>query len=765
MSADTKALLQLFSFPLVWVTEYGVVKQANSAAARLFGRDNTEAWANVNILNWDDQNELTEFFAKLKENSEMSGQRVDLLLDINTRVSCKLSGICCPNAYGEDDSYLLLLEPYELPATNSLALDLFEANPVSIWIVERFHYHFLAANEASRALLGMAANDIRKASLLQLLQEQDRDSFKTRLTCTANDKSQQGTLGVWRINCLRDGGPEPKWLELLVNPLYYGGRQALAMIVLDVTSRVQAEQETLTWFRDISYQRTELEQILDSMVDAVITINDQGIVEHCNPSTYALFGFSRSEMVGQNIKMLMPEQTAVEHDSYVQNYLQTGKAKIIGTGREVVAQHKDGHAINVRLTVSELPPGQDGTRRFLGCCHDLTQLKEQEKQLLLSQKLGAVGNLANGVAHDFNNILGIISGYAELTQMELGEQPGGQYQAKILSACERAAVLTRKLLDFSSSKPGQEQILSIATVLANMDEMLVEAVTRSVNLHYQIQEQLWPVKLDKGGLENVLLNLAINARQAMQEGGSIVLAARNLMMGNLEAQTFGLTAGEYVQISVIDNGIGMDEDTKLHVFEPFFTTKGKDGTGLGLAQVYSFVHRSGGGIGLESNVGQGTRFDLYFPRYQSDEPTTFQSQDTSNDALKPIYRRSATILLVDDEKELLSITRAVLESAGYKVLQANNVEDALRLLTMQRVDLVLTDVVMPGRGGIYLAEQVEKYYPDIEVQLITGFASEKSNPLLQENPYYQKRLIKPVSAAALLSRMDELLRPNTFHSA
>ncbi|GGO74434.1 hybrid sensor histidine kinase/response regulator [Bowmanella pacifica] len=759
VSQNTRALLQLFSFPLVWVTGCGKVKQVNSAASRLFGWENSEIDNELSILDWQEGNEISHFLHQLRDSQEGYHQQINLHLDATTTVTCKLSGIACAHGFQAYDA-LLLLEPYELPTINSLVLDLFEDNPVSIWIVERFHYHFLAANQASRVLLGMDIEQIRKTSLIELLQKQDRESFQTRLACVADDKSQQGTLGVWRINCQQAGEMVPKWLELLVNPLHYGGRQALAMIVLDVTSRVQAEQETLTWFRDISYQRTELEQILDSMVDAVITINEQGIVEHCNPSTQSLFGFSRAELVGQNIRMLMPQKTASEHDGYVSNYLRTGIAKIIGIGREVVAQHKDGSAISVRLTVSELPPGQDGKRRFLGCCHDLTMLKEQERQLLLSQKLGAVGSLANGVAHDFNNILGIISGYAELTQMELGELPGGQYQAKILSACGRAAVLTRKLLDFSSSKPGQEQVLSMANVLANMEEMLTEAVTRSVNLHYQIQDNLWSVKVDKGGLENVLLNLAINARQAMHEGGNIVLAVRNQMIGSLEAQSLDLRAGEYIQVSVIDNGCGMSEETKLHVFEPFFTTKGKDGTGLGLAQVYSFVRRSGGGVALESSVGQGTRFDLYFPRYYDEHEVDVPLVEPKTDPLIPVFRRSASILLVDDEKELLSITRAVLESAGYRVLQANTVEAALGLLKDQDVDLVLTDVVMPGRGGLYLAEQLESHYPAIKVQLITGFASEKSNPRLHDNHHYQKRLIKPVSAATLLKRIGELLSEN-----
>lgn len=750
------AVLQLFSFPVVLVKTDGRVCFGNSAASRLFGCDSDTRWEKLNLADLESSEPIADFLNDLHEKGEMPAAHYSLQLDSNTLVTCRLSGLRCTEQ-SDSSSLLLIFEPEELPLMNSLRIDLFEANPAAIWVVERHHFQFLSTNKVALDLLGQHAEYLRHTSLLDLLNKQDVDSFLTRLECVINDKSQQGALGLWRVSCRVEGRAEPRWLELLVNPIHYGGRHALAMIAFDETSRVQAEQETLSWFRDISHQRTELEEILDNMVDAVITINEKGLVEHCNPSTTKLFGYSAKELLGQNINTLMPADVAAQHDGYLMNYLKTGNAQIIGVGRDVTAKHKEGWEFPIRLSVSELPPAENGLRRFLGTCHDLTLLKEQEKQLLLNQKLGAVGSLANGVAHDFNNILGIISGYAELSQMELTDEPAGKYQEKILSACERAAVLTRKLLDFSSSKPGQEDILDIGQVIEHMDEMLVEAVTRSVNIHYQLQDNLWPVLLDKGGFENVLLNLAINARQAMQEGGNILVITRNLMIGALEGQSLGIVAGEYVQVSVVDNGCGMDEETKLRVFEPFFTTKGRDGTGLGLAQVYSFVHRSGGGIGLESTPGQGSRFELYFPRYHADEQDiAAQAPAVSND-IRPQFRQHASILLVDDEKELLSVTRAVLEAAGYRVLQANNVDDAMRLLGTHKIDVVLTDVVMPGRGGIYLSEQIDKYYPHVKVQLITGFASERSNQLEQENPYYRHRLIKPVSASNLMKRMAELL--------
>jgi CheY-like chemotaxis protein len=334
----------------------------------------------------------------------------------------------------------------------------------------------------------------------------------------------------------------------------------------------------------------------------------------------------------------------------------------------------------------------------------------------------AVGRLAGGVAHDFNNMLTIISGYSGLLlEHPDTAEPLRGYVNEIRSASGRAGSLTRQLLAFSRQHVLAPHVLDLNAVVANIEKMLKRLIGEDIELVTILGESLWPVKADAGQLEQVLLNLAVNARDAMPHGGTLSIETANVDMDAASAQThFPLSPGPYVLLAFSDTGMGMDAETQAHIFEPFFTTKEKGkGTGLGLAMVYGIVKQSGGYIWVSSEVGKGTTFKIYLPR----------SEERVDEAVPgrtgvEVQRGSETLLLVEDEEKVRSLVRNVLRKSGYRVFEASRGEEALDLseLYLGQIDLLVTDVVMPQMSGRELALRLVNSRPQIKVLYISGYA-------------------------------------------
>ena len=368
---------------------------------------------------------------------------------------------------------------------------------------------------------------------------------------------------------------------------------------------------------------------------------------------------------------------------------------------------------------------EDGSLLALeGFIADTTERKRLEEQLLQSHKLEALGRLAGGVAHDFNNLLTAILGFSVLVMNQLGEDHTLWRRVnEIKKAAERAASLTSQLLAFSRSQVLQPKILDLNTVVADMNEMLRRLIGEDVDLSTVRSPALGRVKADRGQLEQVIVNLAINARDSMPQGGKLVIGARNVEVGPTSEEVVeGLPPGPYVILSVEDTGVGMDAETQSHIFEPFFTTKDKSkGTGLGLATVYGIVKQSGGEIRVSSELGRGTRFSVFLPRVEGDvgEPAA---------GAQPSARGygTETILLVEDDDVVRELASRVLEMNGYKVLVAARASEALKICKKQakQIDLVVTDVVMPAMSGGELAQRVLEMRPDIKVLYISGYTDD-----------------------------------------
>jgi len=382
---------------------------------------------------------------------------------------------------------------------------------------------------------------------------------------------------------------------------------------------------------------------------------------------------------------------------------------------------------------------------------------EVERRLHEAMKMEAIGRLAGGIAHDFNNLLTTIGGYAELG-LDSAYQPERTRRcfSEILDASERAASLTKQLLAFSRRQPLEPKVVNLNHILSNIERLLGRLIGENIELVTLPADDLWPVRVDPGQIEQVLANLAVNARDAMPEGGKLIIEARNVRLDEHYARSHaGVTPGEYVMLAVTDTGCGMTDEVKAHLFEPFFTTKepGK-GTGLGLATCYAIVERNGGHIWVYSEPGKGTTFKIYLPRARG-EPAPFPARETAGEA----PRGSETILLVEDEPSLRSLAAEILRNQGYEVIEASGGDEALRLSEQgatSKIDLLLTDVIMPGMGGEVLAERLKAARPGIKVLFVSGHPDDaiaRDGVIEPEVAFLQK----PFTPVALARKVREVL--------
>ncbi len=404
--------------------------------------------------------------------------------------------------------------------------------------------------------------------------------------------------------------------------------------------------------------------------------------------------------------------------------------------------------------------GGDGRPlRMIGCMADLTERRRLEDQLRQSQKMEAVGRLAGGVAHDFNNVLTVVKSFSEFLLEDLDKlDPRRADVEEIAKAADRAAALTRKLLAFSRKQVLRPEPLDLNSVVAGMEKMLQRLLGEDMHIVTALEPQLVTVEADPGSIEQVILNLAVNARDAMPEGGILTITTRNEALERTDA-AWGVRPGRYAAVCVSDTGHGMDATTQARVFEPFFTTKPQgQGTGLGLAMVYGMVKQSGGHVVVQSKPGEGTTFTVYLPQLR-EAGRAYTPPGTEDEVVRPERGRGGeTILVVDDEEAVRSSTRRALERAGYPVIPATDGSDAVRLFTEHdgAVDLVVTDVVMPGLGGRELVGRLRIMRPDVRVIFVSGYTEEgvRTRGVLEPGTVY---LEKPFTPEGLLRKVREAL--------
>lgn len=501
----------------------------------------------------------------------------------------------------------------------------------------------------------------------------------------------------------------------------------------------------------------KLEALLWAAVDAIITINSDGLIESFNRAAEKMFGYSREEVFGKNIKILMPDPWASEHDGYMARYKETGEKLIIGLGRDVEALRKDGSVFPVHLSVGEYE--DEGEAYFVGILHDISIRKRTEQALFRSQKMEAIGQLTGGIAHDFNNLLTIITGNLELLDAQLDQTQQRELLKEAEAAAEMGADLTARLLAIAKRSMLDPSELDLDQLIENISQLLKRTLGPGIELETRQSDGLWVAVADKGQLESAILNLAVNARDAMPDGGKLVLETCNQTIDDSYAlQEIGLEAGEYVRISVSDNGEGIPNANLANVFDPFFTTKptGK-GTGLGLSMVYGFAKQSGGHLTIYSEEGVGTTVNLYLPRKTGVGTVANIIKAVPEDA--ELIGGDETVLVVEDEKRVRDLIIKRLEKLGYNVLAAEDGKQAMAVLEeFDDIQIVITDLVMPGgMSGYDLARFVAERHKSVKVLLTSGYAEDLVNggklsssalPLLRK-PYSQAGL-----AAAVRSCLD-----------
>lgn len=585
---------------------------------------------------------------------------------------------------------------------------LFEANPHPMWVYDVDTLSFLAVNDAAVQAYGYTRDEFLAMTILEIRPAEDVPKLQTSIISAKLERSYRG---YWRHQ-RKDGTVIDVDISSHELPRKQG--RSRLVLALDITDRKRAELE-----RERS--AALLRSVLDSVGDAIITINTRGIITSANRSTERLFGYTIAELLGVNVSVLMPEPHRQQHDHYVAEYLSTRVRRVIGVGREVEGLRKDGSVFPAELTITEFV--RDGQLEFTGVLRDITARRQLEEQFRQAQKMDAVGRLAGGVAHDFNNLLTVINGYSELVLTELpADDPSRGPLAAIHDAGDRAARLTEQLLAFSRKSMIEPQLVDLNKLVIESAKLFRRLIGEDIALSVLTDPSPVHVVLDPGQLEQVLMNLAINARDAMPTGGRLTIETRiiELELG-LERMYPDLPPGRYASLRVADTGCGINAEVREKIFEPFFTTKGVGkGTGLGLAVVHGIVQQSGGSITVESTLGAGTSFHILLPAV---------SEATKEAGLREAPFAASgdeTVLVVEDEEAVRTLIRVALEGQGYTVLAASEGNEARQVLLAHArpVDILLTDVIMPEISGRELATLLREIQPGLRVCYMSGYTDD-----------------------------------------
>jgi len=595
------------------------------------------------------------------------------------------------------------------------------------------------ANDAFLKMLGRSREELlnKRLSWIALTAPEFRDGDQRFL----HELLQNGACPAYEKEFLRKDGTRVS--ALVAGALLDGADGEIIGYVLDVSELAKARQEI-----------DRLARIVETSDDAIISLSLDGRIQSWNKGAERLFGYPSSGVIGAPESILL---SPGQHQTSVGLLRQRGNTESPEHFESSRKRH-DGSIIPVSVALSPIHDRNGNLAGTAQIIRDLTEAKrasELEERYRHAQRIESVGRLAGGIAHDFNNLLMVITSYSELLQEHLPpEHPDRRYIAEVISAAERGSSLTQQMLAFSRRQVMSAEVINLDAIIRETLKMLGRMIGEDITLDYWPSPDLWSVKADSGQIVQVLLNLAVNARDAMPHGGSVVIRTCNKILDtSCPVENAVIAPGRYVVLSVADTGTGISAEIRDHIFEPFFTTKelGK-GTGLGLSMVYGIVQQSGGYISLESTPGGGTHFDLYFPA--TDEVVV-----QAPSMIEPASAKSGnTILLVEDESALRASIADFLSEHGFTILQASDGLDALRVADSHTglISVVLTDVVMPRLNGKELVDRLSAKRPDIKVLYMSGYADERvgRHALLENGAAF---LQKPFTFSKLLAKLRELV--------
>ena len=623
---------------------------------------------------------------------------------------------------------------------------LFENNPNPMWVFELDTLRFLAVNDAAVLTYGYSAEEFLGMTIEDIRPERELTKLHAVVGPGGADRSKLNLAGIWRH---RRKDRAIIDVEVTSHAHDFEGRAARVVLAVDVSERLRGEtalQESEARYRELFQNATDL----------IATTDLDGHITNANSAFTTSLGYALDELIGRQIMELVPTEW---HDDLRRARDEKRHADDEATIYEHELVAKDGHCIRVEVA-SRLVKSDGRPVGVEAICRDISERKLLEERLRQSQRLEAVGQLAGGIAHDFNNLLTVISGYTEVLQTRSNgtstelEQIGG--------AAQRAADLTRQLLAFSRRQVLQPQVIDLNEIVSGLSPMLTRLIGEHVELVTSLQPDLAPVLADPGQLEQVLMNLVINARDAMPNGGELTIETGVTTLDESYADSHAdVTGGLYAVLAVSDTGEGMSTETLKRVFEPFFTTKAPgDGTGLGLATVHGIVKQSGGNIWVYSELGHGTTFKIYLPVVEAEVTSRRVAARDST------LGGDETILVVEDQDSVRSVVTLMLERNGYTVYTAACPADALGLVEQDEThfDLLLTDLVMPQLGGRELAAQINKLRPALRVLFMSGYADHaatRSDKIDQSANYLEK----PFSESQLTHHVRNALDDRTARRA
>lgn len=526
-------------------------------------------------------------------------------------------------------------------------------------------------------------------------------------------------------------------------------------IIIAFANHISIALENARLFDTTRQAETTHQQLITAIkqsAESVVITNDDGRILYVNPAFETITGYSRAEALGHKMNLV---KSGKQDNAFYEKMWRTIKAGKVWQGR-IINKNKDGSLHTDDVTISPIRNEHGEIANFVAVQHDITRELQLEEQYHHAQRMEAVGRLAAGIAHDFNNLLTAINGFAELMKRQLPpEDPLQSSVETILSAGWSAIELVRQLLVFSRKQVVEPKVIDLNTIILALNKMLRRTIGEDIALQTNLVEPSWPVKVDPAQIEQVIVNLVVNARDAMPKGGTLTIATENVFVDEVFAQKYlGLETGEYLLLSVTDTGIGMTKEIKAHIYEPFFTTKEKsNGTGLGLSTVFGIVNQAGGYIRVDSEPGQGATFSIYLPKVTAPVEVSRASYQ-----LETLPKGKETILVAEDEVSLRKLTVSILRNQGYTVLEAADGQEALQLGQQydRQIDLLLVDVVMPQINGKTLSGKLEAIRPKMKVLYTSGYTDNiiAQHGILEPGTMLLK---KPFSPGALTQKVREAL--------
>jgi two-component system, cell cycle sensor histidine kinase and response regulator CckA len=618
---------------------------------------------------------------------------------------------------------------------------LFEANPQPMWVYDRRTLAFLAVNDAAIRHYGYSREEFLGMTILDIQAEQGNSSGSRTGGKRATGKVARDPEGTNVSHRKKDGSVIT--VQASRHEVSFRGVDAMLVLAHDITEILRNEQKLQQM-----EQRFAIAFRASPMAVTISTEADGKYID-ANEAFLRMIGRTRGEVVGHTSSELNVWETLEDRTRIIRELNHKGAVRSF----EAIFNSRSRGPRSVQVSAEQIQ--LDGVPCVLAITNDVTEEKALEEQLRQSQKMEAVGRLAGGVAHDFNNMLGVIMGYCDLAESRADRETVDSDVAHIKKAAQRAAGLTSQLLAFSRQQVLRPSVLNLNEVVTELLSMLHRVIAANVELQFQPSTALGNVKADASQIEQILINLVVNAGDAMPQGGKIIIETADLELD--DAYTRGhprVQPGPYVVLSVNDTGCGMSSETLLRIFEPFFTTKSPgEGTGLGLAMVYGAMQQSGGHIAVYSEEGEGTAFRLYFPRVEEEvEMRPAAAPDTS---LAPA---SETVLLVEDESALREMTAELLRGEGYTVLEAADGPTAIAQSSHYEkpIHILLTDVVLPGLNGREVASRISAVRPQVKVVYISGYTAPSilNQGLLDSSVVL---LSKPFTRIALLRQLRAIL--------